>query len=69
VKLDLVFRQSDIDWLNFPMKVWSILSHDIDHTQSGKGKGSRVTPATVLVIRPRGSSIPIAHEAVNVRTA
>jgi hypothetical protein len=41
VKLDLVFPQSDIDWLSFPIKVWSILSHDIDHTQSGEGKGRR----------------------------
>jgi hypothetical protein len=53
VKLDLVFRRSDIDWLNFPIKAWSISSHDIDHIQSGEGKGRRVAPAAVLVIRPR----------------
>ncbi len=40
MKLGLVFRQSDIDWLNFPTKVWSISSHDIDHIQSGKGKAA-----------------------------
>jgi hypothetical protein len=38
VKLDLVFRQFDIDWLNFPIKVWSILSHDIGHIESGEGR-------------------------------
>ena len=40
MKLDLVFRQSDIDWLNFPTKVWSIFSRDIDHIQSGEGKAA-----------------------------
>jgi LuxR family transcriptional regulator, quorum-sensing system regulator SinR len=38
MKLDLVFRQSDIDWLNFPIKVWLILNHDIDHMQSEESK-------------------------------
>ena len=52
MELDLVFRRSDIDWLNFPIKVWSISSHDIDHIQSGEGKGGGVAPAAVLVIRP-----------------
>ena len=50
MKLDLVFRQSDIDWLNFPIRVWSISYHDIDHIQSGEGK-ARVVSATPLVIR------------------
>jgi hypothetical protein len=40
VKPDLVFRQFDIDWSNFPIKVWSALSYDIDHTQSGEGKAA-----------------------------
>jgi zinc-finger of transposase IS204/IS1001/IS1096/IS1165 len=58
VKLDLVSRQSDIDWLNFPVKVWSISSHDIDRIQSGEGKAADRPPTKRPRVRrgtrPRG---------------
>ena len=62
MKLDLVFRQSDIDWLNFPIKVWSISSHDIDHIQSGEGK------AAEMPRRPFSSSVAPLKIRVAVST-
>jgi hypothetical protein len=59
VKLDLVFRRSDIDWLNFPIKAWSISSHDIDHIQSGEGKAAE-SPRRPFSSSVLGSSIRVA---------
>jgi hypothetical protein len=63
VKLDLVFRQSDIDWLNFPRKVWSIFSRDIDHIQSGEGEAADSPRRAIISFVASRSSIRVAVSA------